>query len=293
MAYIQVAQDINLFVQDWGSGKPVVFIHGWPLNHKCFEYQFTQLPQNGIRCIGIDLRGFGDSDKPWGDYNYDIFADDILKVLRQLNLDDVTLVGHSMGGAIAIRYLVRHSNERISKAVLVSPAAPRFTQIKGYPYGFTKEVCNQFIDLCYTDRPQLLENFGKIFFYKESDISPKFAGWFHNLGMDASPHATAMTLMNLRDTDLREEMALLKVPTFIIHGTEDRVCPFQFAEVLHKGIKGSTLIPYKENGHAPFYDENLKFNQDLIKIINNQYTLREKKVSTLPFERKIKNLTKP
>lgn len=267
MAYIQVNQDTNLFIQDWGSGKPVVFIHGWPLNHKCYEYQFTQLPKYGIRCIGIDLRGFGDSDKPWCDYNYDVFADDLLVVLRKMNLDDVTLVGHSMGGAIAMRYLARHFNERVSKAVLVCPAAPCFTKSKGYPYGFTKEECNQLLDLCYTDRAQLLENFGKIFFYSENSVSAKFANWFHNLGMDASPHATAMCLIALRDTDLREEMSKIKIPTFIIHGTEDKICPFDFAKILHTGIKGSTIIPYENNGHAPFYDDHKKFNQDLMQII--------------------------
>jgi len=270
MAYLSINQDINLFVQDWGAGKPVVFIHGWPLSHQCFEYQFTQLPKHGIRCVGIDLRGFGHSDKPWCDYNYDVFADDLLVVLRKLNLEEVTLVGHSMGGAIALRYLVRHFSERVSKAILVSPAAPRFTQTGGYPYGFTKEQCNQLMDLCYADRPQLLENFGKIFFHTEDAISPKFADWFHSLGMQASPHATAMCLMALRDSDLREEIVHIKVPTFIIHGTEDKICAFSFAEALHQGIKGSTLIPYNKNGHAPFYDDRKRFNQDLITIVHDK-----------------------
>jgi non-heme chloroperoxidase len=267
MTYIQANQDIDLFVQDWGSGKTVVFIHGWPLNHRCFEYQFTMLPQFGIRCIGVDLRGYGASDKPWEDYDYNMYADDLLMILRKMNLNDVTLVGHSMGGAIVLRYLVRHSNERVSKAILVGAAAPCFTQRDGYPYGFTKEEINKFLDLCYSDRAQLLENFGKIFFYTEKSVSAKFADWFHTLGMDASPHTTAMCLTALRDADLRDDMGKVKIPTFMIHGTEDKVCSFQFAEVLHKGIKGSTLIPYKKNGHGLFYDDYKKFNEDVIRIV--------------------------
>jgi non-heme chloroperoxidase len=269
MAYLKANQDVNLFVQDWGSGKPVVFLHGWPLSHKCFEYQLTKLPQFGLRCIGLDLRGYGDSDKPWSAYDYDMFADDLLMVLRQLNLNDVTLIGHSMGCAIALRYVVRHSNERVSKAILVGPAAPCFTQREGYPYGFTKEEVDKLIDLCYSDRAQLLENFGKIFFHTEKSVSPRFADWFQGLGMDASPQATVMSLKTLRDADLREDMGKVKIPVFLIHGTDDKVCSFHFSEVLHKGIKGSTLIPYKDNGHGLFYDAHEKFNKDVIKIINS------------------------
>ncbi|OJW51261.1 MAG: alpha/beta hydrolase [Alphaproteobacteria bacterium 41-28] len=268
MTYLKANEDVNLFVKDWGSGKTVVFIHGWPLNHKCYEYQFTMLPQFGLRCIGLDLRGYGDSDKPCGEYDYNMYADDLLMILRNLNLYDVTLVGHSMGGAIILRYLTRHANERVSKAILVGAAAPCFTQREDYPYGFTKETVDQFLDLCYSDRAQLLKNFGKIFFYTEKSVSPKFADWFQNLGMDASPHTTAKCLISLRDTDLREDMGKVKIPTFMIHGIEDKVCPFQFAEVLHKGIKGSTLIPYEKAGHGLFYNDFRKFNQDVVKIVN-------------------------
>ena len=95
-----------------GTGKPVVFIHGWPVNHSMFEYHFTELPKHGYRCIGIDLRGFGDSDKPWDGYNYDIMADDVRVVLDTLILD-AALVGFSMGGAISIRYIVRHNGSHI------------------------------------------------------------------------------------------------------------------------------------------------------------------------------------
>ena len=105
---IRTTNGVNINVEDIGAGKPIVFIHGWPVNHKMFEYQFTELPKHGYRCIGIDLRGFGDSDKPWDGYNYNSMADDVKAVLDTLNLQNVALVGFSMGGAIAIHYIARH-----------------------------------------------------------------------------------------------------------------------------------------------------------------------------------------
>src|ERR671923_138159 len=106
---VRTAHGVKINIEDLsGSGRPVVFIHGWPVNHKMFEYQFTELPKYGYRCIGVDLRGFGDSDKPWDGYNYDTMSDDLKAVFDSLKLSDITLVGFSMGGAISIRYMSRH-----------------------------------------------------------------------------------------------------------------------------------------------------------------------------------------
>lgn len=125
---IKSVSGVNISVEDIGTGKPIVFIHGWPVNHKMFEYQFTELPKHGYRCVGIDLRGFGDSDKPWDGYYYDTMADDVKAVLDTLNLQNVTLVGFSMGGAISIRYITRHHGAHIKKLALLAAAAPCFTK---------------------------------------------------------------------------------------------------------------------------------------------------------------------
>lgn len=267
MPYVEVDPGVKVYVEDWGSGKPIFFIHGWPLSHKMFEYQFTQLPKHGYRCIGIDLRGFGKSDKPWGDYNYNVFADDVKKVLETLNLRDVTLAGFSMGGAITMHYMGRHFGERVSKIALLGAAAPCFTKRPDFRYGLEKSACDDFIKACYTDRAQLLVNFGKIFFYKEDAVSPKLGDWFHSLGMEASPHATAMCLVELRDADLREDMAKINVPTGIFHGTQDKICPFDLAEVMSKGIKGSKIIRFEKSGHGLVVDEMEKFNQELMQFV--------------------------
>lgn len=137
--YIKVDENTQIFAQDWGSGKPLVFIPGWPFDHRCYEYQFTQLTQRGFRCIGIDMRGFGKSDRPWGHYTYDVFADDIHKVLEQLKIKNAMLIGHSMGGAIALHYVARHGSQHVSQLALCGAAAPIWTQRPDYPYGLPKK----------------------------------------------------------------------------------------------------------------------------------------------------------
>lgn len=112
--YITVEKNVDIYVYDVGprDGKPILFLHGWPLNNTVFEYQYDQLPKLGFRCIGIDLRGFGKSDKPWTGYTYDRLADDVRVVIENLRIDNITLAGHSMGGAIAIKYMARHRDTR-------------------------------------------------------------------------------------------------------------------------------------------------------------------------------------
>jgi non-heme chloroperoxidase len=265
--YITVERNVNIFVEDLdpGFGKPILFIHGWPLNHKMFEYQFDQLPKMGYRCIGVDLRGFGKSDHPWEGYSYNRLADDIRIVIDTLKLEDITLAGHSMGGAIAIRYMARHVGHKVSKLALIGAAAPVFTRRPDYPYGLTKEDVNKLIEGTYTDRPKMLEGLGDMFFARY--VTESFKDWFHGLGIEASGHATAKCAVSLRDEDLRQDLSKIFVPTGIFHGKQDRICPFVLAELMHAGIKGSQLIPFKYSGHGLFYCELEKFNRKLARFI--------------------------
>jgi pimeloyl-ACP methyl ester carboxylesterase len=264
---IEVERGVKLFVQDWGTGKPVVFISGWPFDHRSYEYQFNQLPETGLRCIGIDMRGYGKSDKPWSSYSYDIFADDVHKVLQHLNLKDVLLVGHSMGGAISFHYVAKYGNTHVSKLMLCGAAAPIFTQRPNYPYGMTQEEVDEFIDLCDKDRAKLLTNFGTIFFYKSNSLTPELVHWFWLTGMQASPYATKMCLKLLRDADLRADLAKITIPTLIAHGITDKVCSYDFAKVLHEHIADSRLVTFEKSGHGLFYDEREKFNKTIIDFV--------------------------
>lgn len=265
--YIAVERSVNIYAKDLGpeNGKTILFIHGWPVNNKMFEYQYNQLPQMGYRCIGVDLRGFGKSNQPWVGYSYNRLADDIRIVIDSLLLEDITLAGHSMGGAIAIRYMARYAGHKVSKLALFGAAAPSFTRRTDYPYGMTKEEVNKLIAATYNDRPKMLDGFGDMFFMP--GVSESLKDWFHDLGLEASGHATALCAISLRDEDLRQDLSRIYVPTGIFHGIHDRVCPFVLAKIMHAGIRGSELIPFEKSGHDLFYSEQEKFNRELIRFM--------------------------
>jgi non-heme chloroperoxidase len=232
-----------------------------------FEYQFTELPKHGYRCIGIDLRGFGDSDKPWDGYNYDTMTYDLRAVLDTLNVDNATLAGFSMGGAIAIHYMSRHQGSGISKLVLMGAAAPCFTKRDDFPYGIDKSAVDDLIHQTYEDRPTMLKNFSEIFFANPQKLSAEFKIWNLGLGLAASAYATIQCAVELRDADLRKDLATIKVATLILHAVNDRVCLFDLAKAMHEGIKGSRLVQVDNAGHGFYYDEREKVNSELASFI--------------------------
>jgi pimeloyl-ACP methyl ester carboxylesterase len=295
--YVEIDDNVFLHVRDWGEGNTVVFIPGWPYGHEMFEYQFTRLPQLGCRCVGISMRGFGKSSKPWGEYSYNVFADDLQSVLHSLDLDNVTLVGFAMGGAIALRYMARHGGERIANLVLCGAAAPCFTARAGFPFGNESGTVDNLIKMCHSDRAKLNADFGALYFKDSTAVTPQLLDWFQSLGMEASPHATAACLAVLRDSDLREEMQSVNIPTVLFHGLHDRICPFDLAktmtaptetmpdqtmameagaEAVAGGIRGAKLIRFENSGHAMFYEEREKFNVELINFIEKKEPGEEK-----------------
>jgi non-heme chloroperoxidase len=259
--YIEVEKNVKLYVEDIGEGTPIVFIHGWPINHRMFEYQLTQLPKEGYRFIGIDLRGFGKSDCSLAGYSYNRMADDIRTVIDELKLDNITLIGFSVGGAIAVRYMAKHSGYKVTKLVLIGAAAPIFTQKNDYPYGKSLEEINELMIAIQTDRPKMVADFGKNFLAK--DVSIPFSNWLNSLGFEATALGTIKLLESLRDEDLRDDLGKIQVPTAIFHGILDKICPFTFAEMMNKQIEFSKLIPFEESGHGLIYDEKDKFNDEL------------------------------
>jgi non-heme chloroperoxidase len=265
--FIEVEKNVKLHVTDLGEGSPVVLIHGWPLSDAMYEYQYQELVEKGFRVIGVTLRGFGKSDKPYGEYNYDVYADDIKVVLDKLNLQKAVIGGFSMGGAISIHYVAKYNGAHVAKLALFGAAAPVWTKRSDYAYGFTKETVNELIALSKTNRPQLLENFGKIFAASETALSPGIGNWLGGINIEASPYATTQSLIALRDTDLRPELNKIKIPTIIFHGVKDKICEFALAEQMHKGIKNSTIVPFENSGHGLFVEEREKFNSELIKFI--------------------------
>src|SRR5690554_435001 len=265
--FIPVEKNVKLHVTDLGQGKPLVLIHGWPLSDAMYEYQYPFFVDKGYRVLGITLRGFGKSDKPYGNYDYDVYAQDIKAVLDKLNIKDATLGGFSMGGAIAIHYVAKYNSARVGKLALFGAAAPVWTKREDYDYGFTKESVNELIALSKVNRPQLLENFGKIFGATETALSPGFGQWLGGINIEASPYATTQSLIALRDTDLRSELSKVNIPTAIFHGTKDIICEYALAEQMHQGIKDSYIVRFENSGHGLFLEEMEKFNTELLAFL--------------------------
>lgn len=265
--YVKLQSGVKIYVEDINpkGKKTILFLHGWPGNHNLFEYQFNILPKQGYRCIGIDQRGFGESDKPFWGYDYDTLADDVFGVVEALKLKGFTLAGHSTGGAIAIRYMAKHSEYAVSKLALFAAAAPSLIKREYFPYGLPKESVDEIIKNTYDDRPKMLRQFGDMFFFKH--ITEPFSDWFFNLGLQAAGFATAAVANTwLGEEKLFSDMKKITVPTLILHGIHDKICLFKLAEAQKKNIKNAKLVPFQYSGHGLFYDEKDKFNEELTKF---------------------------
>ena len=266
--YIAVEPNVKLHITDMGNGPVVVLIHGYPLSDASWEYQYHDLVNAGYRVIGITLRGFGQSDKPFGKYDYDQFAADIKAVLDTLDIKDATIGGHSMGGAIALHYVAKYNGAHINKLALFAAAAPCHTKKADYPYPlFTKEEITSWVALNNTDRPALLAAVGQKFTLSATSVSPGIGAWLGGIEMQSSAYAMEQALIALRDEDLRDDLPKIKVPTLIFNAREDKIVAFALAEQMNKAIPGSTLIPFEKSGHALFIEEKDKFNREFISFL--------------------------
>lgn len=265
------AASVKIFYQDLGEGKPVVLIHGWPLTSDSWEYQLNELPAHGIRVIAYDRRGFGKSDKPWGNYDYSTLASDLKALLDELDLHEVTLVGFSMGGGEVIRYLSLYGSERIAKIVLVSSIIPYLLKTDDNPEGVPQKMFDQFEAQLRDDRPKFLATFGKQF-YGESLLKPavslEILDWTQMLALTGSGKATIECMKSFSTTDFRGELSAVKVPTLIIHGDDDQTVPIEpTGEQAAKLLPDAKFIVYKSAPHGLFITEKEKLTADLANFI--------------------------
>ncbi|MEI6100350.1 MAG: alpha/beta hydrolase [Eubacteriales bacterium] len=266
--FIEAELGVKLFVEDLNpkGDKTILFIHGWPGNHNLFEYQTSQLPKHGYRCIGVDCRGFGLSDKPWNGYDYDRLSDDIRVVVDALKLQNITLGGHSTGGAIAVRYMARHKGHGVSKLGLFAAAVPSLVQRPNFPHGLQQQAVENIIKGTYTDRPKMLRGFGKMIFH--NPVSPALADWIFGLGLDAASWSTAAIANTwLGEERLFDDLKTIDVPTLILHGLNDQVCLYPLAQAQKSSIKNAKLVPFKSCGHFLFIDQRERFNKELMQFI--------------------------
>ena len=234
-------QTVSLYFEDYGAGRPVVLIHGWPLSHRMWEPQVPALVAAGYRVISYDRRGFGDSDKPWDGYDYDTFAADLNALLTTLELRDVTLVGFSMGGGEVARYLGRYGSERVAKAVLAGAVTPFLLKTDDNPDGVDKSVFDGFIESIGKDRLEFLEGFTKMFVNRdkgEAAVSDAAIAYNLQIAAFASPRGTTECVKAFGMTDFRADMKAFNVPTLVVHGDADQIVPLEVS-----GQKAHGLVP--------------------------------------------------
>jgi non-heme chloroperoxidase len=271
--YIETAQNVKLYVKDYGKGKPVILIHGWPLSNEMWEYQIQFLVQNNFRVIAYDRRGFGKSSQPWDGYDYDTLTDDLSEIINQLQLENATLVGFSMGGGEVVRYFSRHHGKGVTKAALISSIIPFLLKTDDNPDGHPKEKSEITATAIKEDRIGFIDNFGKTFFginIINKPLSTPLLEYYRMLCSFASPRATLKCAESFSNTDFRDELHTINVPTLIIHGNDDKIVPIGLtSEKAAESIVNNTYIVYEGAPHGLFYTERERLNEDLLNFLNS------------------------
>jgi len=271
--------DIEVFYQDLGTGRPVVLIHGWPLSSQLWDYQLAELPKHNLRVIAYDRRGFGKSSQPWDGYNYDTFADDLKAVLDTLDLQNVTLVGMSMGGGEIARYMSRHGGARVSKVVFISAITPYLLKTDDNPDGVDADVFEDMKEKLNKDRADFLQTFGKQFYgigFLDKPVSQAQLDGDFARAYAASQKATVDCVTAFSETDFRDDLAQIHVPTLIIHGDADKVVPIEAsAERTAAALPNAEYIVYEGGSHGLVVSEKDRVIEDLLSFIQEGVSVRE------------------
>lgn len=276
MPHLTVGSDnnhsVDLYYEDHGSGQPVVLIHGWPLSSRSWEHQVPALIDAGYRVITYDRRGFGKSSQPWDGYDYDTLAGDLNALLTHLNVNNVTLVGFSMGGGEVVRYLSAYGTERVSKAVLASAVPPYLFKSDDNPDGGLDDATiAEFEGGVNGDRLAFLDGFTHDFFAagdKTDLISEPERLYNRDIAAFASPKGTLDCIAAFGRTDFREDLKAVTVPTLVIHGDSDGIVPFEVSgKRSHEAIAGSTLVLIEGGPHGNNATHPEEFNKALLEFL--------------------------
>ena len=265
------AHPVELHYEDYGSGKPVVLIHGWPLSGRSWEAQVPALVAAGYRVITYDRRGFGGSSQPWSGYDYNTFAADLNELMTQLDLQHATLVGFSMGGGEVARYISTYGTTRVAKAVFAAAVPPYLYKSADNPDGGLDDATIAgFKGGVSADRIAFLDGFSTGFFsaggtLKVSEAQRNYA---LSIAAIASPKGTLDCIHAFAHTDFRADLAKVTVPTLVIHGDADAIVPFEVSGArTHKAIAGSTLVLIKGGPHGFNLSHAAEFNQGLLDFL--------------------------
>jgi non-heme chloroperoxidase len=263
----------KIYFKDWGTGRPVVFSHGWPLTADAWDAQMLFLGENGYRVVAHDRRGHGRSSQPWNGNEMDTYADDLATLIETLDLKNATLIGHSTGGGEVARYIGRHGSKRVSKAVLIAAVPPLMLKTKNNPAGLPISVFDQIRAGVVADRSQFFKDLSMPFYgYNKPDakISQGVRDSFWLQGMQASIKGAYDCIKAFSETDQTEDLKKFDVPTLVLQGDADQIVPFADSGLLQsKLIKGATLKVYPGAPHGLCTTHADQVNADLLAFLKS------------------------
>jgi non-heme chloroperoxidase len=268
MPTITTKDGAQIFYKDWGSGQPIVFSHGWPLDADAWDDQMFFLSSNGFRTIAADRRGHGRSTQTKDGNNIDTYADDLAALTTELDLENAIHVGHSTGGGEVVRYLARHGTERVAKAVLIGAIPPFMLKTADNPDGVPKEEFDKIRAGVLTDRSQFWKDLAIPFYGANrpgSKVSEGIRDAFWLMSMQAGMPAAYDCIKAFSETDFRQDLPKIDVPTLVIHGDDDQIVPFNVGGAKSsKMIPGAVLKVYKGAPHGLFATHKDELNADLL-----------------------------
>ena len=279
MPTITTKDGAQIFYKDWGTGQPVVFSHGWPLNADAWDEQLYFFSSNGFRAIAHDRRGHGRSTQTKNGNNMDTYADDLAALTNALDLKNAIHIGHSTGGGEVAHYIGRHGTKRVAKAVLVDAVPPLLLKTKDNPDGLPIDVFDQIRTSLTNDRPQFWRDFAIPFYGANrsgAKISQGILDAFWLMSMQAGFAAAYECVKAFSETDFREDLKKFDVATLVIHGDDDQIVPFNIAGAKSaKLIKGATLKVYKGAPHGLMSTIQEQFNTDLLAFCKQETEVAE------------------
>jgi non-heme chloroperoxidase len=274
MPTITTTDGTRIFYKDWGAGQPVMFSHGWPLNADVWDRQAELVASSGYRAIAHDRRGFGRSDQHRDGYTMDRFADDLAELIEQLNLTDIVLVGHSMGGGEITRYLGRRGTSRVAKAVLLSAVPPLMLKTPDNPEGTSIEVFDAIREDLVADRAKFYRDLAAPFYGANRDGSTVSEGQLNSFwlwGMQAGLHAVLDCVKAFSETDFTADLKRIDVPTLIVHGDDDQIVPIKASSLRTATlVKDATLKVHKGAPHGLTGAHERDFNDELLTFLKWQ-----------------------
>lgn len=275
MPYLPVSQSstnpVELYYEDHGSGRPVVLIHGWPLSSASWEKQVPALLAAGYRVIAYDRRGFGLSSKPSSGYDYDTFAADLGTLLERLNLEDVALIGFSMGGGEVARYVGKHGKGRVTRAGFLGAIPPFLLKTDDNPEGADKATFDGLQAGLRADRYATVEGFFANFFNVDKLGGTRISDAAVRASWNVAAQSSAIAMIDCVSawlTDFREDLKKFDIPTLIIHGEEDRIVPYAISgKKTAAAIPGSKLLAIPEGPHAVNWTHAEEVNAALLEFL--------------------------